>query len=258
MTADGDIYDSRRLALGYAFHRPPVHPRVLALVAKDLGLVRPVARALDIGCGAGLSTAALAPHARVAVGLEPAADMLTYRRQAAPLGHFVVARAEAPPFGGGVFDLVTAAGSLNYVDLSRFLPEAARLLTRDGTLVVYDFSSGRRVADDPALERWFAAFERRYPFPPGYAFDLGQLNDDRAGLRIASRRRFAVDLPLTAAAYLDYVLTESNVEQAIAGGASPDEMREWCWAGLTPIFGTGTREVRFEGYVVYVTKTSVG
>jgi SAM-dependent methyltransferase len=256
MTANGDIYDSRRLAHGYAFHRPPLHPRVLALVAEDLGIATPVGRALDIGCGAGLSTAALAPLARVTVGLDPAADMLTYRRQVAPHGRFVVARAEAPPFSAGSFDLVTAAGSLNYVDLSRFLPEASRLLVADGTLVVYDFSSGRRLLDDPALERWFAAFEERYPFPPGYAFDLARLNDDRAELRIDHRRDFVVGLPLTAAAYLDYVLTESNVEQAIAAGARDEDVREWCRAGLAPIFGDGARDVQFEGYIVYVRKVS--
>jgi SAM-dependent methyltransferase len=256
VTATGDIYLSRRLAYGYAFQRPPVHPRVLALVAQDLGITRPVGRALDIGCGAGLSTAALAALARVTVGLDPAADMLAHRRQVAPHGQFVVASAEAPPFTAGAFDLVTAAGSLNYVDLPRFLPEASRLLAADGTLVVYDFSSGRRLADDPALERWFASLEDRYPFPPGYRFDLAGLNDDRAGLRIDRRRDFVISLPLTAATYLEYVLTEANVEQAIAAGARAEEIGEWCRAGLVPIFGARARNVQFEGYVVYVRKIS--
>lgn len=252
--ASGEIYDSRRLAYGYAFHRPPVHPRILSLVAADLGITSPLGCALDIGCGAGVSTAALAPLARVTVGLEPVADMLGYHRRVAPRSRFVLARAERLPFASGSVDLMTAAGSLNYVDLCRFLAEASRVLTADAVLVVYDFSSGRRLVDDLALDTWFASFEARYPFPPGYPFDLAELNDDRAGLRIRHRRDFVVDLPLTAAEYLDYVLTEANVERAIASGVALETVREQCGAELAPIFGDRARAVQFEGYVVYVTK----
>jgi len=68
------VYDSERLAAGYAFDRPPVHERILrSAPLKE----RPANLALDVGCGAGLSTAALAPFARQAIGLEPVATMLT-------------------------------------------------------------------------------------------------------------------------------------------------------------------------------------
>jgi SAM-dependent methyltransferase len=251
MTARGDIYHSRRLALGYAFLRPRVHPRVLALVAEDLGLERPVARALDIGAGAGLSTAALAPLARFTVGIEPNAGMLAHRRRVAPTASFVVGRAEALPFSVS-FDIVTAAGALNYVDLDVFLPRVAGMLAPGGALVVYDFASGRRLRGDPRLEQWFATFEARYPFPGGYHFDLARLDDAEAGLRMERRRDFVIGLPLTASAYLDYVLTESNVEQAVAGGEDVEGLRAWCRDGIAPIFGDDAREVQFEGYVVYV------
>ena len=178
--------------------------------------------------------------------------MLVHRRAVAPSAAFTIARAEAPPFVSGAFDLITAAGALNYVDLSRFLPEAARLLAPGGCLVVYDFSSGRRLDGDPRLERWFAAFEARYPFPRGYAFDLDRLDDAHAGLGIDRRRTFVIGLPLTAAAYVDYVLTETNVEQAIQAGEPLDAIRRWCSDGIAGIFGSGTRDVLFEGYVVYV------
>ena len=59
------VYDSERLAAGYAFDRPPVHEQIL----RSARLTRHADRALDVGCGAGLSTAALAPLARQAVGL---------------------------------------------------------------------------------------------------------------------------------------------------------------------------------------------
>jgi protein-L-isoaspartate O-methyltransferase len=74
------VYDSERLAAGYAFHRPPVHAEIL----KSARLARRARRALDVGCGAGVSTAALAPLTERVVGLEPIATMLAHRRKVAP------------------------------------------------------------------------------------------------------------------------------------------------------------------------------
>ncbi|MEU0557189.1 hypothetical protein [Dactylosporangium sp. NPDC006015] len=50
------VYDSERLAAAYAFDRPPVHQQILRSARLD----RRARRALDVGRGAGLSTAALA------------------------------------------------------------------------------------------------------------------------------------------------------------------------------------------------------
>ena len=107
------VYDSERLAVGYAFDRPPVHEQIL----RSARLARRADRALDVGCGAGLSTAALAPLARQVVGLEPVPAMLAHRRTVAPRARFVIGRAEWLPFPAESFDLVAAAGSLNYADL---------------------------------------------------------------------------------------------------------------------------------------------
>ena len=58
------------------------------------------------------------------------------------------------PVRMAVADLMTAAGSLNYVDLEKFFAEASRVLTPEGKLVVYDVS--------PAANEWFDAFMSRY------------------------------------------------------------------------------------------------
>jgi hypothetical protein len=60
------VYDSERLAAAYAFDRPlVVHEQIL----RSARLARRADRAQDVGCGAGLSTAALAPLARRVIGL---------------------------------------------------------------------------------------------------------------------------------------------------------------------------------------------
>ena len=157
-------YDSERLAAGYAFDRPPIHEHIL----RSARLYRPADQALDVGCGAGLSTAALALLARRVIGLEPIPAMLAHRRTVAPHARFVIGQAERLPFAAASFDLVAAAGSLNYTDLPSALAEIARVLTPDGTFVLYDFSVGRRSASGDELAGWFASFEQRFPWPPGW------------------------------------------------------------------------------------------
>jgi SAM-dependent methyltransferase len=242
------MYDSSRLAAGYAFHRPPVHDRVIDLVFTHLGPVHPAHRGLDIGCGAGRSTAALQRRVQHAVGLEPAIAMLEYRRQVAPSAGFAVGTAEALPFAARTFDLVTAAGALNYVDLRRCFADVERVLAPGGTLVIYDFSSGRRSPSTARLAEWFDAFEQEYPFPPGYDMDVRAVDYAHAGLRLSHYEEYELVLPMAAADYLDYVLTETNVERALRAGAGERAVREWCERGLAPIFGGSPLPIAFTGY----------
>src|SRR5215471_6194461 len=136
-------FNTEEMAAGYAISRPPVHPRVIELATLQLGRTEPFQLALDIGCGAGLSTKALHGFANHCIGLEPVASMLPRAAKTAPFADWVVGAAEALPLRDGSVDWITAAGSLNYVNLARFFPEAARVLSRDGILLVYDFSPGR-------------------------------------------------------------------------------------------------------------------
>ena len=255
MLAD-NVYESPRMAAGYAFNRPPVHSLIIRRVRETLGLAAPVARALDIGCGAGLSTAALEPLARSVVGLEPARAMLTHCRAVAPLAAFVAARAERLPFTSGAFDIVTAAGSLNYVELGMFLPEVARVLMDGGVMVVYDFSAGRRLRDDDRLDAWFGEFERRFPPGPGYDMDARTLPYGGAGLGLTSYAEFDVAVPMTRQAYVAYVMSETGVELAIARGISEAATREWCESSLAGLLGDTPRDVLFDAYLACVRRRS--
>jgi SAM-dependent methyltransferase len=251
MLAD-NVYESPRMAAGYAFSRPPVHPHIIRRVRETLGLAAPVARALDIGCGAGLSAAALAPLARSVLGLEPVRAMLIHGHEVAPRASFVAARAEQLPFPSGCFNLVTAAGSLNYVDLETFLPEVARVMTASGVLVVYDFSAGRRLEQDGRLDAWYAEFERRYPPKPGYEMDVRTLPYGRAGLRLTSYAEFEVAVPMTRHAYVAYAMSETGVELAVARGVPEAGIRAWCESSLSGVLTDAPRDVLFDAYLACV------
>lgn len=244
------VYDSERLAAGYAFDRPPVHGRIL----RSAGLRGRAHRALDIGCGAGVSTGALVPLAERIVGVEPVAAMLAHHRSVAPGAEFVIGSAECLPFAAHSFDLVTAAGSLNYRHLPSALAGIARVLASRGTFLLYDFSNGRRSATGDTLARWFAEFERRYPWPGGWRpLDPRVLPLAGHGLRLAGYEDFDMHLPMTLDAYLRYVLSEVNVDSSVASGLSTaDEARDWCRATLEPVFAHGDVTVVIPGYLAVI------
>lgn len=221
------MYDSERVARGYALHRPPVHEAILGQV----GLKR-VARALDVGCGAGRSKHALKPYAGAVFGLEPNWNMA--RRH---IELTVVARAERLPFKDRSFQLITAAGVLNYVDNSLFLPEAARVLEPGGMLLIYDCSTGSH----PKLAGWLEEFRERAPDDPDYEMDPRELDFAAAGLRLESYQEFQVGMEMSLDAYHKYMLTETDAD-----------IGKWCAETLPRAFGRDALRVVFDTYAAAV------
>jgi SAM-dependent methyltransferase len=234
---------------GYARARPPVHPWVVNRIRERLA--RSVARALDVGCGAGLSTAPLTDFADICIGFDPFEPMVRQATRTAPAASFLQAAAEHLPFRDHSFDLITAAGSLNYTDLDRFFAEAARVLTREGLLVVYDFSQGRTSEHSTALGTWFDEFVSRYPRPLGgeVAISPESLPDQAKPFRLVEHEYFALPLPMTVDAYIKYVMTETNVATARVPVA---EVREWCTDTLAPVFNGTPQQVIFPGYLAWL------
>jgi hypothetical protein len=163
----------------------------------------------------------------------------------------LVGNAEALPITPRSVDIVTAAGSLNYADLSLFFPEAVRVLTPDGMLVVYDFSQGRSFRGSPSLDTWFSEFLCRYPMPldSGHEVSPESLGSCDSGFLLSGHEHFEVGLKLNPDFYLDYVMTETNVSHAVQNGISEQQIRAWCADTLAPVFQGSPHEVLFRGYV---------
>jgi SAM-dependent methyltransferase len=245
-----NLFAGDSMGYGYANARPAVHPHVIGIVRNRLNPERRAKRALDIGCGAGLSTRQLPELAEFCVGMDSACEMLKWSKAVAPRSCFAAARAEALPFRTGTIDLITAAGSLNYADWRHFFPEAARVLSASGRLVVYDFSPGRWLRDCTGLENWFDQFIRRYPAPPDGAIPITReiLSDCDPRFRLEWYENFEVVLPMSLPSYVNYMMTETNVTYAISRGQSEAEVRGWCASTLEPLLGDGQKEVLFRGY----------
>lgn len=245
-----NLFGTSELASGYATARPPVHPEILQRFQQQRQI--PLhGNALDVGCGAGLSTRALTPYTRHAIGLEPAESMLHQARAAGVSGSLVAARGEGLPFADQSIDFMTAAGSLNYTDdLQAFFSEARRVFSpQNGGMLVYDFSQGRNAA----LEPWFGVFMTRYPKAKDNArpLDPESIRREAAGVfQLAWHESFRIPLLLDLDAYVNYMMTETNVAYAVRlGVATAAEIRNWCRESLAPFFGGAKQEILFDGYM---------
>jgi len=240
------------MAAGYATSRPPVHPRVIEQAYQKMGRSRPFERALDVGCGAGVSTKALAGFAKGCIGLEPAEAMLQWAATIAPSADCVVGAAEAIPLCDRSVDLITAAGSLNYANLDLFFPEAARVLSPQGVLLIYDFSPGKSFRTSAKLDEWFSSFHGRYPPRTNEARELSPeiLSGWNSGFRVHHQQQFEIGVRLTPEFYLNYVMTETNVASAVRRGVPHGEIKSWCAETLAPVWMGSEREVLFHGYFV--------
>jgi SAM-dependent methyltransferase len=245
-----NLFDSSSMGAGYANARPPIHPLVMELVMARLKPAGRFRRALDVGCGAGLSTRAVFASVEQTIAIDPYESMLRFGASVAPGAHFLAARAEELPVRSNSIDLITAAGSLNYTDLRLFFPEAVRVLRGEGWLVVYDFSQGRRFSDSPALDTWFNEFLARYPAPPD---PINHLDGETLGrvcqpLRMDFHQPFEVGVTLSHEFYVNYMMTETNISNAVACGATEPEIRVWIASSLQPVFDGKDHEILFNGY----------
>jgi SAM-dependent methyltransferase len=249
------LFAHDRVAEGYSSARPYLHPAIFARVRERMGAPAPLRRALDVGCGTGMSSVALRGLAAEVVGIDPSRDMLRRARSAEAV-RYAAALGEGLPFRAGAFDLVVACGSIDWVDRARFLPRVAEVLVPGGWLVPLDFGDLGRSDEVPGLERWHEdVFQKACPRPPSHDPLVTAEEAARAGFAAPDHHTFTDGCPFTASAYAAFLMTESNVIAAIEyGRRTADEVRTWLEGELQPLFGDGPRAVTFGGYIQVLRK----
>lgn len=102
---------------------------------------RPGERILDVACGTGTSTAALAKGGALVIGVDFSAGMIAEAVKRHPKLEFLEADATRLPFGDDEFDAVTISfGLRNIADPHAALAEFYRVLRPGGRVVVCEFS----------------------------------------------------------------------------------------------------------------------
>jgi SAM-dependent methyltransferase len=94
-------------------------------------------RFLDLGCGGGGASVLAAQRGATVNGFDASANLLEIARERVPGAKFLQGDMEELPYDSGVFDVVFAANSLQYVgDKNSALMEARRVMSPEGKIVI--------------------------------------------------------------------------------------------------------------------------
>ncbi len=131
-------------------------------MARILDALQGARRVIDIGCGAGRLTRALAGRGFEAIGLDPQAALIEAARARIPEATFMVAAAEAIPVEDAAFDAAVFLNALHHVPEGAMAPalrEALRVVRPGGVLAVIEplaeggYFEAMRPVDDETLVR---------------------------------------------------------------------------------------------------------
>ncbi len=175
------------VAAAYAAYRPDYPPDAVAWCAAPLGPDVAGLRVLDLGAGTGKLTALLAERGAEVTAVEPDEAMLGELRRRVPSARALGGRAEAIPLPDESVDLVLCAQSLHWFDLSRALPEIARVLTAGGVLGALWNSDDDRVEWVAGLRD--AAEGAAAPTVTSRRAEAAYFTSDRFGQRFADLER---------------------------------------------------------------------
>ena len=234
-------FGSELAARRYAAGRLDVHAEFARRIVGGLGGRRP-SRTLDIGCGTGLSTCALAALGPV-VGIDVSVPML--REAARSRLRLVRGRAESLPFPAASFDLVTMGSAFHWCEPGPLGAEVRRVLAAGGHLAVFDHCLLGRMQGEPRFTAWFEAYKTRFVRPPRHpAFDATR----EGGFVPVAHERFEHNLTQSLDALVGYVTSQSNVLAAVAAGTvSMDDAEAEVRTALAPLFGGGTAPISYRG-----------
>lgn len=199
------------VAAAYAEHRPDYPPDAVLWCVAPLGRDIAGLRVLDLGAGTGKLTALLAEGGADVHAVEPDAAMLAELRRRLPSIRALGAPAEAIPLPDGSVDAVLCAQSLHWFDLSRALPEIARVLTTGGVLGALWNSDDDRVPWVAGLRD--AAEGAAAPTLSSRRAEAAHFTADQFGMRFTpvERAEFANGQPRTAASLVALLATHSTV-----------------------------------------------
>lgn len=258
---DSRDFDFKRIAQGYK-NRPFLHKQVMERFGKEV-TGRTFSHGLDVGCGAGLSSKALKRICTHVTGADISPEMVRVAKEVCGDGQeydFMVSRAEEIPAVGGKYDIVTAAGVIQWVDREPFLRNLANIMEERGYVLIYDFAiSGQmKGTEGKAYAAWW---EERYlkEFPKPYRNEYVWTKEDVEpyGFSMLGQVWYGMEYEFDMDSFMDFMMIQSNVNAKIEKGVrGAGEVREWFARTLEPVFcspaGSEKRTLVFTGYSWYM------
>ena len=225
------------------------HPLVIEKITARWSDSLPFPKAVDVGCGTGMSTRALVPIATSIVGTDLSPEMLS-QAEPDPKIQYRQAPAESLPFADGSVDLISVCKAFHWFNQPEFLAEADRVLAPGGKLAIYGHGFPGIMHGNPEFEVWFkTGFMTRYPNAPRPSTDQGRMVIESSVFKL-HEERFSHTLRLTQEQMTAHLLTWSNVILKVEQGSeSVEVVEDWLEAQMHPFFLGMEREIEFRGHV---------
>lgn len=152
----------------YAETRMAYHPSVYeSVIANHTATGGQLNTLLDIGCGPGLATRALALHFTHATGFDPGEGMIEVARSldlktasSEPVGFEVTRAEEMHGIANESIDLITAANAAHWFDIPAFWARAAQVLKPGGSVAMWTSGEPAAHPDTPNADAINAAFKK--------------------------------------------------------------------------------------------------
>ena len=252
---DKFAFDQKRIAEGYAKDRPYLHPLVFDEMHKDLNITGVFVHGLDVGCGAGLSTKALKKVCKTVTGTDISKEMIAmchvlYQEEGYD---FFCSGAETVNAPDNSFDIVSAAGMINWIDENAFLTNLQRIMSDNGLLFIYDFWITDRMVGNERYTDWYQnCYLKEFPKPPRKEYRWTQQMMPEF-VTIVKQTDVELSYEFDLDAFIRLMMIQSNVNVQIEQGTrSENEVRQWFYETLIPVWGEGTQTLMFEGYNWYL------
>ncbi len=241
-------------AARYAKFRPYFHPLAMERLVRFTGCAR-FGHALDVACGTGLSTRAIAEVADQVTAVDNSAPMLA-QAPVLPNVTYQHAAAEALPFPGEAFDLIAVGLAFHWFDQDQFLREAARVLKPGGWLFIYNNMFMGAMSGCPEFKKWVdEVYLAKYVTPPRVRKRITVASANAFGFELAGRENFPNEVVMTREQLVGYFLSQSNVIAFVEQGSEAlDDVAAWLDEGVAPFFEQPTRIMQFGSDAWYLRK----
>jgi SAM-dependent methyltransferase len=199
------------VASAYAEHRPGYPEAAVRWCVAPVGRDIRSLRVLDLGAGTGKLTALLAELGAEVTAVEPDPAMREELARGLPSVRALAGSAEQIPLPDASVDAVLCGQSLHWFNLSRALPEIARVLVAGGTLGALWNSDDDRVPWVAGLQD--AAGGAASPSLSRRRSEAASFGPEQFGVALftpTERAEFANSQPQTAATLVELIATHSQ------------------------------------------------
>jgi ubiquinone/menaquinone biosynthesis C-methylase UbiE len=229
----------------YDDFRPRYHHIPVSRIFERLG--NSVSSVLDVACGTGHSTVALAERFKNVTGCDLSLEMLKQARENSAIT-FVEADAATLPFADSEFSLVTVFMGFHWFNQAKFLEEARRVLKKPGFLAIDDYGfSGSMIANLEFRHFYKEYYFKNFPAPTRNSDSLKPDEMINHRFKLIDEFIYTHILEMSVDRFVSFLLTQSNLLSVTH--FDENELRELLVLKFATFFADREQKLEFGGSV---------